>query len=1111
MKEPLKAQSNDIKNVAAEKAAIRIDIAKTAATFSVNGKDLIVKDGNGKVVDVIKDFMTMIKEGKMPILILGLKEVSASDILAKLNGGEAIYIAPLLDPAFDVEERNSSFEHFNEVLTLSQMLESSPWNNMGWNIADLEYRLQSLRALIGENNRINPADGRGMRDRPNGPDQNRDASDNGPRVPRDPVPDPLPRPDPRPHPSDPNPNPNPNPDPNPDPAPDPDPDPAPDPDPDPSPGFLFDNGPNIVDLNAVRAGDYTEGSQYDTGGGEDVITGFDTLQAAIDAGFDLTHVLNLGSGNDIFIGGAVGMIINGGGGDDILTGGEGNDTLTGSTGDDTIDGGAGNDIISGGGGNDVLSGGEGTDSITGGVDNDRFVYSVDAVWAAGSTMNYPGDSLAITIEGKNRNFDTYDGSDGIDTLEGTNGADVLSYSNGNIRNIEIFDMGNGDDVVLLANGNISSITVYGGAGDDIIATGDGNDTIDGGDGDDYLYGAAGHNTILGGNGSDFIYYSSSSSTTITQAMTFGSTGVTQNVVLNFSTSLYDGGNEVDNLQGTAGDDYISYNVIGFAARILNFEVIDGGEGNDYVDMSAYSQGITLYGGGGHDTVIGSSADDALVGDGGNDHLMGGEGNDYIDGSDGNDLIEGGAGNDLLAGGSGQDTFVYSVDDVFDSGFIVTYNVRVPFVDIGGMNYNSDYYHGEDGIDTILGTSGNDFLEFAIDLANNYTYGNIRSVEIFRMGDGNDVLLLGSSSYTTEGEDENGNPTTVEITLGFDIEYDVEVYGDNGNDVLMTGSGDDYLDGGSGNDILYGGAGTNILNGGSGSDTLHFNYDNIADTIVKNVTFGATGVTQNITYTVSYSIYDGGLGTDSLSTSGSGLENIYISYTMVGFSEIFINNIEVIYGGNGNDYIDMGLGAYSNNLQIYSGEGNDTVIGTARNDDVVAQGGHDTIYTGGGQDTIFADDGDDFIDAGAGDDFIFGGAGDDIIRGGAGSDLLAGGGDRSDPNGFWNIAGSGNDQFLYTGADLDNTAAVDRITDFRGGNVAGSDQIVLQDILIGYQDGVSDLSLFARFVSNAGIVSFQVDLDGAAAGHDWQTVAIIQGSDPGSANINDNVRLSLGAS
>jgi hypothetical protein len=64
--------------------------------------------------------------------------------------------------------------------------------------------------------------------------------------------------------------------------------------------------------------------------------------------------------------------------------------------------------------------------------------------------------------------------------------------------------------------------------------------------------------------------------------------------------------------------------------------------------------LTLFGGGGNDTLTGGVADDRLEGGSGNDVLTGGDGNDTLFGQNDDDTLTGGTGNDTLDGGNGRD-------------------------------------------------------------------------------------------------------------------------------------------------------------------------------------------------------------------------------------------------------------------------------------------------------------------------------------------------------------------------------------------------------------------------------------------------------------------------
>lgn len=67
--------------------------------------------------------------------------------------------------------------------------------------------------------------------------------------------------------------------------------------------------------------------------------------------------------------------------------------------------------------------------------------------------------------------------------------------------------------------------------------------------------------------------------------------------------------------------------------------------------------------------------------------------------------------------------------------------------------------------------------------------------------------------------------------------------------------------------------------------------------------------------------------------------------------------------------------------IFSGAGNNNVLGSPEND---------TIYGGKGNDKIDGENGNDILNGNNDNDTLFGGKGDDILEGGAGADFLIGG-------------------------------------------------------------------------------------------------------------------------
>ncbi|MDD2949515.1 MAG: tandem-95 repeat protein, partial [Sulfuricurvum sp.] len=87
-------------------------------------------------------------------------------------------------------------------------------------------------------------------------------------------------------------------------------------------------------------------------------------------------------------------------------------------------------------------------------------------------------------------------------------------------------------------------------------------------------------------------------------------------------------------------------------------------GNDSAENYDFStlDGVSVYAGGGDDTIIGTNGIDVLVG---------GEGNDTLNGNGGNDVLEGGQGDDTLIGGASQNVYRYAWGDgndmIIDAG------------------------------------------------------------------------------------------------------------------------------------------------------------------------------------------------------------------------------------------------------------------------------------------------------------------------------------------------------------------------------------------------------------------------------------------------------------
>lgn len=346
-----------------------------------------------------------------------------------------------------------------------------------------------------------------------------------------------------------------------------------------------------------------------------------------------------------------------------LYGGDGNDTIDarpaqyspnifGDAGNDTIY--ASGNIVQGGKGNDTIHGngefygGDGRDHI--------FVEGGANVWGGTGDDDIHGSTYISSMFGE----------DGADTIIGGTGSESL-YSASLTTDGSADDRGTDKDILA------------GGAGQDILSVGIGDDADGGADADSLFLSLAGSTvgvtlntrffkasqtfTMLGGTFQNLETFYRLNLTEFADRLTvaglpnqlYVTTGAGNDVVTTTSSSAnIAGGDGNDRLISGAGTD-------GF----------DGGDGIDTIDYSKYTTGVTVAlslvagaDGSGADgdvilnveNIVGSALADTLSG---NDQV------NSITGGAGNDRLTGGKGADTLSGGTGADRFVFAA--VSDTG------------------------------------------------------------------------------------------------------------------------------------------------------------------------------------------------------------------------------------------------------------------------------------------------------------------------------------------------------------------------------------------------------------------------------------------------------------
>ena len=647
----------------------------------------------------------------------------------------------------------------------------------------------------------------------------------------------------------------------------------------------------------------------------------------------------------------------------------GSPTLDGGGGDDTLYGGSGNDSIVGGTGNNLLIEtaavttsvqftltnasllGYGTDvlsntfrvSLTGGSAGDMFdvsAFTGTATLVGGlGNDTFQGAHGGVSMDGGGNNDLVRESGDvnmlltstnltRTDTLSATVSADALS-------GVELASLTGGASAnVLDASAFGGSVTLDAGAGDDVLIGSAFSDSLLGGPGFDTLTGGQGNDTLDGGDDSDLLVEQAAGATPINLTLTN------------------------DLLTGLGSD------------VLLNIEAasLTGGSGNDTLIASGYSFPTTLLGNGGDDSLVGGSAGDSLDGGDGKDTLTGNVGSDTIFGGGGapaTDLLVESANTNLiltnfnligletdflngieaasLTGGAG--------NNIIDASAFTAGSVTL---DGSGGNdslvgtINADSLRGGPGTDTLRGNGGNDTLDAGS--------GNVD--RLTANGDNNFTLL--NSSLTVSSS------SNILFTLTLTGFEEASITGGLGDNIINASgfTGTVTLNGGSGKDVLVGGPQNDSLVGGSGSDTL-----------------------------------TGGPGNDFISGGGGDLDrlietadtNFVLNNTLLaGLGSDILDSIEEasLTGGVSANQIDTT--AFSGNVTLDGGPGNDTLTSAVGNDSLVGGGGADLLNAGAGNNTLHGGPGNDSLTAGAGNDSLDGGPDDDVLSGGGGSDTIVGG-------------------------------------------------------------------------------------------------------------------------
>ncbi|HEY3060706.1 MAG TPA: calcium-binding protein [Chloroflexota bacterium] len=246
-----------------------------------------------------------------------------------------------------------------------------------------------------------------------------------------------------------------------------------------------------------------------------------------------------------------------------------------------------------------------------------------------------------------------------------------------------------------------------------------------------------------------------------------------------------------------------------------------------------------------------------------------------------------------------------------------------------------------------------------------TVANTSLIEVFGQR-GNDTIVLNEANgalphgYLFGGE---GNDTLVGGS-GADL-----LFGQAGNDTLLGKGGADQLFGGTDNDTLTGGDADDQVFGESGDDRLIWNPGD--DTDLDEGGDGSDTVVVN-----------GGNGAEVFTVTANGTRVRFDRTTPAPFTLDIGTSENLVVNANGGDDSFSATGNLAALIRI-------TVDGGAGNDTLLGSNGPDVLLGGDGNDTIEGKQGDDVAFLGAGDDvFIWSpGDGNDTVEGQDGRDTF----------------------------------------------------------------------------------------------------------------------------
>ena len=735
-----------------------------------------------------------------------------------------------------------------------------------------------------------------------------------------------------------------------------------------------------------------------------------------------------------------------------ITGELQNDFLLGSADDEKLIGKGGDDFIWGNAGNDKIINESGKDILIGGSGDDLYRLTNLDTLIVETSENGGVDTVFITSGGK-----PYTIPENVERLVIEAEEEI---GNNDIVHTTVYHDSTDDNIIEVRGAN--NLVIHGSQGDDtyILSSLASNIKLNESEGEFY--------------GSDWIIYEPTQEEngineyTIPENienMTLSETAGNIQITGNDENNSIIGNNKNNTLIGSSGNDYLKGKD--------GINRLEGGPDDDTYEISSVNNIIIEKPEPGIDWIIAEISNDeslAIFDMYENiENIQLGEvtTNIQINGNDGDNIFIGNSNENILAGGGGNDTYRISTDkntiqeedgensgsdwikaNISESQSMTKFDIpkNVENIEIGKESKNiqingnntDNIIIGNGDNNTLIGGEGNDYLdgkdginhlEGGLD-DDTYMISTVNDAIIEKSESGNDWIIAEISD--AELSSQFDMPENVEnLKLG-ETSANIQINGNDGDNIFIGNNQDNILSGGDGNDIYRLSSGKNAIYEGNGQNSgidwirgyftstegsIFYGVLNEEDEDIDIYAYTMPDNVENLLLEESSKVrlilgneedntLTGNEGTNILlGNSGDDVLNGKqgANYLLGGLDDdtyiiSSVNNTVIEEFDSGNDWIvaeisEAELSARFDmpenveNLKIEEGSKNIKIVGNLLNNKIQGDSQDNFLNGGNGDDILKGQIGKDLLEGGDGNDYLYGGKGHDTMEGGKGNDLF----------------------------------------------------------------------------------------------------------------------------